>query len=180
MRNTILPSLLVLAASAAAEAQEVQYPEPQPPRLTNLVWRLPAKYATLEGGRLVVDIPPDAYPADAMATAELPAALLEGAEGFAMSVSAKGGGLAKPTKSYLGLNEVEGLCWGFIRGGMGSVAKLFVAQMQDYLELGADSRMNTPGILGGNWQWRMLPGQATPELAKRIAKMTRLYGRSSI
>ena len=83
-------------------------------------------------------------------------------------------------KDYLGLNDDEGLCWGFIRGGMSSVARLFVAQMQDYLELGADSRMNTPGILGGNWQWRLLPGQATPELAKRIAKMTRLYGRSSI
>lgn len=78
---------------------------------------------------------------------------------------------------YLGLNDREGFAWGFIRGGMASVAELFVAQMQDYLELGADARTNTPGTLGNNWRWRMTDGQATPELAARIATVTRLYGR---
>lgn len=78
---------------------------------------------------------------------------------------------------YLGLNEAEGWNWGFIRGGMSSVAELFVAQMQDYLGLGAEARMNTPGTLGGNWQWRLTPGQLTGELAQRIAVMTKLYGR---
>ena len=61
---------------------------------------------------------------------------------------------------------------------MSSVSALFVAQMQDYLGLGAGSRMNTPGILGGNWQWRMLPGQLTDALAQKIAGMTHLYGRA--
>ncbi len=93
----------VLAAAAAAEPQEVQTPEPELAPLTNLVWKLPARYATLEGDRLVVDIPADAYPASAMATAEVPAALLEGAEGFAMTVEAAGSDLAKPTQSWLGL-----------------------------------------------------------------------------
>ena len=93
----------VLAAAAAAEPQEVQTPEPELAPLTNLAWKLPARYATLEGDRLVVDIPADAYPASAMATAEVPAALLEGAEGFAMTVEAAGSGLAKPTQSWLGL-----------------------------------------------------------------------------
>ena len=81
-------------------------------------------------------------------------------------------------KRYLGLSEEEGFAWGFIRAGMGSVAELFVAQMQDYLGLGLEARINTPGKLGGNWQWRMLPGQATPELAARIAAITKMYGRS--
>ena len=58
------------------------------------------------------------------------------------------------------------------------MADLFIAQMQDYLGLGSEARMNTPGILGGNWQWRMLPGQITDELTARIARMTSLYGRS--
>ncbi|MBQ2680700.1 MAG: 4-alpha-glucanotransferase [Eggerthellaceae bacterium] len=80
---------------------------------------------------------------------------------------------------YLGLNDQEGFAWGFIRGGMASVADLFVAQMQDYLELGADARTNTPGTLGSNWRWRMADGQATPELAARIAAVTRLYGRGA-
>ena len=78
---------------------------------------------------------------------------------------------------YLGLNDGEGFHWGVLRGGMSSVADLFVAQLQDYLGLGKGSRMNVPGILGGNWQWRMLPGQITPELTERIADMTRMYGR---
>lgn len=82
-------------------------------------------------------------------------------------------------REYLGLNEEEGFHWGILRGGQSSVADLFVAQMQDYLGLGSEARMNTPGILGGNWQWRMLPGQITEDLTKRIARMTSLYGRSN-
>ena len=60
---------------------------------------------------------------------------------------------------------------------MGSVAKLFVAQMQDYLELGEGHRMNTPGTQSGNWQWRMLKGEASKKLAKRIDTVTKRYGR---
>ena len=64
-----------------------------------------------------------------------------------------------------------------IRAGMASVAELFVAQLQDYLELGADCRMNTPGTLGLNWQWRVTSDALTPELAEKIRDMTVLYGR---
>ena len=78
---------------------------------------------------------------------------------------------------YLGLSDREGFAWGFIRGGMSSVADLFIAQMQDYLELGSEARMNTPGEMHGNWQWRMLPDQITSGLARRIASVTKLYGR---
>ena len=82
-------------------------------------------------------------------------------------------------RQYLGLNEEEGFHWGIIRGGMSSVADLFVAQMQDYLGLGRESRMNIPGIPSGNWQWRMAQGANSPELAEKIAGYTRLYGRSA-
>ena len=81
-------------------------------------------------------------------------------------------------KRYLGLNDEEGFHWGILRGGQSSVADLFVAQMQDYLGLGQYHRMNTPGILGGNWQWRMLPGEASAELAKKIYDMTVMYSRT--
>lgn len=80
-------------------------------------------------------------------------------------------------KRYLGLNDEEGFNYGVIRGGMGSVAKLFVAQMQDYLELGRWHRMNTPGTSAGNWEWRLLEGEADTALARRIHDMTKLYGR---
>ena len=78
---------------------------------------------------------------------------------------------------YLGLHEAEGFHWGIIRGGMSSVARLFVAQIQDYLGLGAGNRINIPGTDSGNWQWRLLPGELTEELAEKIGSMTVLYGR---
>ena len=80
-------------------------------------------------------------------------------------------------RDYLALTEQEGFHWGVIRGGMSSVAELFVAQMQDYLGLGEGHRMNTPGTQSGNWQWRLLPDEATPALARRIRRVTELYGR---
>ena len=80
-------------------------------------------------------------------------------------------------RRYLGLNMVEGFDWGLLRGGMSSVSRLFIAQMQDYLGLGPEGRMNTPGNGVGNWQWRMRPGQATAELAEKINRFTKLYGR---
>ena len=61
---------------------------------------------------------------------------------------------------------------------MSSVADLFVVQMQDYLGLGAEARMNTPGTLGGNWQWRLQKGQIDEALIERIAETARIYGRS--
>ena len=80
-------------------------------------------------------------------------------------------------RDYLGLNREEGAVWGVLRGGMSSVAELFVAQLQDYLELGADSRINTPGVAENNWQWRLLPGALTDALAERIFAMTKRCGR---
>jgi 4-alpha-glucanotransferase len=81
-------------------------------------------------------------------------------------------------KEYLGLNAEEGFSLGLLRGGMGSVAKLFVAQMQDWLGLGAKSRTNTPGTVGGNWKWRMKKGAFTDALAQKIRRMSYIYGRA--
>ena len=80
-------------------------------------------------------------------------------------------------KKYLGLNEEEGFNAGIVRGGMSCQSRLFVAQMQDWLDLGKGCRMNTPGTSSGNWQWRMLPGEASKKLAKSIRETTRIYGR---
>ena len=82
-------------------------------------------------------------------------------------------------RSYVGLNDEEGQVWGMVRQGMSSPATLFFAQMQDYLELGPESRINTPGTMDGNWRWRLRPGQLTADLARRIADITRLYGRNA-
>ncbi len=77
-------------------------------------------------------------------------------------------------KEYLATEELH---WGILRCGMRSVANLFVAQMQDYLELGAGHRINTPGQPIGNWQWRLLPKEAAKPLAAKICKLTKMYER---
>ena len=84
---------------------------------------------------------------------------------------------AATAKRYLGLNREEGYNWGMLRGGLCSPARLFVGQMQDYLGLGGWARMNTPGQASGNWQWRMLPGEASTALALKVRELTVLFGR---
>ena len=81
-------------------------------------------------------------------------------------------------KKYLGLTEAEGLVKGLIRGCMASNSRLCVILMQDYLELGAEARMNHPGTLSDkNWTWRAKPGFASEELGKYILEITTRFGR---
>ena len=81
-------------------------------------------------------------------------------------------------KAYLGLNQEEGYIQGLIRGCMSSASKLCVIQMQDYLELGSEARMNHPGVLSSrNWTWRAKSGFAPDTLADHIRQITRRYGR---
>ena len=79
---------------------------------------------------------------------------------------------------YMLLTEKEGLVWGTIRTAMASVSDTCIIQMQDYLDLGGEARMNLPGTLSGdNWTWRMTEGLLTKDLSDRILHMTRLYAR---
>ncbi len=59
---------------------------------------------------------------------------------------------------------------------MASVCDLCIAQMQDWLALPGDARINAPGTTSGNWRWRMTEGPA-PGLAEEICKMTQRYER---
>ncbi|MGL6175016.1 MAG: 4-alpha-glucanotransferase [Cellulosilyticaceae bacterium] len=83
----------------------------------------------------------------------------------------------KEAIDYLGLNEKEGINWGVIRGAWASVGEVALAPMQDFLGLGNEARMNYPSTLGGNWMWRIEKESLTDELAKKIYKITRRYGR---
>lgn len=71
----------------------------------------------------------------------------------------------------------EGFAWAMLRMGMSSVCDLFIAPMQDYLELGKEARMNVPGTIEGNWTWRMKASDMTVSLAKKIKNLTMCYGR---
>ncbi len=58
-----------------------------------------------------------------------------------------------------------------------STADYAIVQMQDLLGLSSEGRINTPSTLGGNWQWRALPGFDSPALAKRLLRQMKLYER---
>ena len=79
-------------------------------------------------------------------------------------------------KACLGLRD-DDFVRGMLKGGMSTKADLFIAQMQDWLELGSEARINTPGTTEGNWKWRLKPGQIPETLAAEIAEITAFYGR---
>jgi 4-alpha-glucanotransferase len=79
-------------------------------------------------------------------------------------------------RAYLG-HSGRDMPWDLIRLAMASVAALCIFPLQDILALDGKARMNTPGKAGGNWQWRYLPSALTPEVRRRLAEMTRTYGR---
>ena len=58
-----------------------------------------------------------------------------------------------------------------------STADCAIVQMQDLLGLSSEGRINTTSTLGGNWQWRALPGFDSPALAKRLLRQMKLYER---
>lgn len=67
--------------------------------------------------------------------------------------------------------------WRFIETALSCVSDTVIIQMQDYLELDEKARMNTPSTSAGNWQWRMAKGAYDKKLARKIAEITRTYGR---
>ena len=82
-------------------------------------------------------------------------------------------------KEYMTLSDQEGYVWGVIRTAFASVSDLCVVPLQDYLDIGAEGRMNFPGTMtDANWTWRTKPGTYTAELAEKIKKLTVLYGRA--
>ena len=80
-------------------------------------------------------------------------------------------------RNYLNSRADEEIHWDAIRGAWSSVASMAISPVQDFLGLGSEARINTPGVAAGNWQWRLKQGVLTDELAERIAKLTRVYSR---
>jgi len=73
--------------------------------------------------------------------------------------------------------SARGFAWATIHAIWASVAAFAVTPMQDILDLGTRARMNYPGRLGGNWEWRLRETDLTDALAGRIAELNDLYGR---
>ena len=66
-----------------------------------------------------------------------------------------------------------------IKLAFSSAARLSIAPMQDYLGLGSEARLNTPGTSTNNWRWRVEAEQLTPALMDSVAAMVAAADRSA-
>jgi 4-alpha-glucanotransferase len=85
-------------------------------------------------------------------------------------------GLRPEQRAATGLDPSEP-SWGLIELAYGSRAVLAMVAAQDVLGLGSKSRMNRPGVSGGNWSWRLERGALTPALARRLRRLAEQHGR---
>lgn len=78
-------------------------------------------------------------------------------------------------KDYV--NSDDDLDYSFIKTLFKTNSNLCICQMQDYLLLGDDARINVPNTLG-NWTWRLPKDSLTDELSEKISHITKLYNRN--
>jgi 4-alpha-glucanotransferase len=64
-----------------------------------------------------------------------------------------------------------------IKVAFASNSRIAIAPLQDYLGLGSEARVNTPGTSGGNWRWRVLDFQLSQEVCDNTALMVIASGR---
>lgn len=77
---------------------------------------------------------------------------------------------------FLGTDGHE-IHWDMIRLAMSSVAHLAIIPFQDVLGLGSECRMNRPGTLTGNWEWRFHSDDITEAVRARLRDLTDLFDR---
>lgn len=67
--------------------------------------------------------------------------------------------------------------WDFIRLALSSTASTAIIPLQDLLGFGADCRMNTPGTVEANWQWRCAARFLDESTRCWYYNETKFYGR---
>ncbi|MDD3588823.1 MAG: 4-alpha-glucanotransferase [Thermoguttaceae bacterium] len=68
--------------------------------------------------------------------------------------------------------EVAALHLATLRAVAKSPCKLAIFPIQDLLGLSNDSRVNFPGVKGGNWNWRFADGLLTSETQEKLIRLT--------
>ena len=80
-------------------------------------------------------------------------------------------------KEYAGARDKSEIPDAMLRLAWSSVAQTAIAQLQDLLETGNETRINVPGTLGLNWRWRISEDALSDELSKRLLTLGRTYNR---
>ena len=81
--------------------------------------------------------------------------------------------------AYTHRHEGEPITQTMLRTLFATVSDIAIATMQDILDKPAESRMNIPNTVGGNWQWRMLKEDLTDERKAFLKDITALYCRKN-
>lgn len=76
--------------------------------------------------------------------------------------------------------SVETIHMDMINLAYSSHSCLAVAPMQDYLGLGSEARINTPGTTRDNWRWRMREDAIGPQLLTDIAETVNASSRAPV
>ena len=83
----------------------------------------------------------------------------------------------KPTAKEVAAVKTAAARTALLRAALGSVADRAIIPMYDWLGLGAEAHLNTPGKLGGNWAWRAKAGFDSKTLAAQIEAECAVYCR---
>ena len=75
-------------------------------------------------------------------------------------------------KTILNLNGQD-IHWRMIEYSLNSKANTAIIPLQDILGLGSSARMNTPGTVGGNWEWRFNQAHLNDGIKHRLKKLTK-------
>ena len=68
--------------------------------------------------------------------------------------------------------------WDLIRAAFLSSAKVAVVPIQDVLEMDSYYRMNTPGVVSGNWRFRLRADHLDEKYAKHLTYLSKLSDRN--
>ena len=73
-----------------------------------------------------------------------------------------------PLVERFGTEDLKSLALKIIKEGEKSKAFLMVVPIQDWIGMGKEARINTPGTASGNWQWRLKSMDLLKGLAPKI------------
>jgi 4-alpha-glucanotransferase len=100
----------------------------------------------------------------------------ETTKGFLDSERGKNSGIYEWAQNYFNYYG-DNLTFHLIKSAYSSVANIVVIPMQDILNLGNEARMNFPGKLGGNWNWRFTWDQINNGLIDTYKNLSIIYER---
>ncbi|MEJ2277418.1 MAG: 4-alpha-glucanotransferase [Candidatus Lokiarchaeota archaeon] len=81
--------------------------------------------------------------------------------------------------NYTG-TERDNLVYNLIRLAISSVSRICIIPLQDVLKLGEEARMNLPGTMEGNWEWRFTWDLFNDEDIAKFKNFCQIYERDSI